>query len=75
MLNFGVELGVIQKQKQKYIVTKPQEIKKKNEKKILQKIYPQILVGVERKKAWFLALMFERQNRIANYGGENKREN
>jgi hypothetical protein len=51
VLNFRVELGVIQKQKQKYIVTKPREIKKKNEKKILQKIYPQILVGVERKKA------------------------
>jgi hypothetical protein len=48
MLNFRVELGVIYK-KQKYIVKKPQ---KKKKKKILQKIYPQILVDcVERKKA------------------------
>jgi hypothetical protein len=50
MLNFRVELGVIYK-KQKYIVKKPQK-KIKNKKKILQKIYPQILVDcVERKKA------------------------
>jgi len=62
-LNFGVELGVIQKKnKKKYIVKKT--LKKK---KILQKIYPHTPFDcVGRKKAWFLALMFESQNVIVD---------
>ena len=48
MLNFGVELGVIQKKK-KHIVKKPQK-RRKIRRKYFNKIYPQIPVDcVERK--------------------------
>ena len=57
---------------------------KKNQNKLLinqrkeenmSKHSPRILVDcVERKKAWFLALMFERQNVIVKNWGENLRE-
>jgi len=61
VLNFSVELGVIQKTKKKYIDKK--NLQNKKRKKNIKKT-PQILVAyVERKKAWFLALTFERQKR------------
>jgi len=65
VLNFTVELGVIQKKKKhKNTLLKTLQ---KGEKKILKKIHLQIPVDcVERKEAWFPALILERQKKRAD---------
>jgi len=66
VLNFTVELGVIQKKKKKHKNTLLKTLQK-GEKKILKKIHLQIPVDcVERKEAWFPALILERQKKGAD---------
>jgi hypothetical protein len=50
VLNFSVELGVIQKKKQKYIDKKKPPKNKKKEKKNLKKTSQILVACVERKK-------------------------